>query len=86
MSTEAPSPAISVLVGGVGELYQGDLDVGRQVIEGLAGEDLGAHVAVEDLHYGAVAVAQRLDEVQPSTLVLVGAATIGPTDWSLRFE
>ncbi|HXH58598.1 hypothetical protein [Iamia sp.] len=79
MSTEAPAPAISVLVGGVGELYQGDLDVGRRLVERLGDEELGSHVAVEDLHYGAVAVAQRLDEARPSTLVLVGAATRGRT-------
>ncbi len=75
MSTDAPLPAISVLVGGVGELYQGDLDVGRRIVERLGDEELGSHVAVEDLHYGAVAVAQRLDDLRPSTLVLVGAAT-----------
>lgn len=64
---------MSVLVGGVGELYQGDLDLGRRIVDRLADEDLGAHVAVEDLHYGAVAVAQRLEDLRPAALVLVGA-------------
>ncbi|MDQ6875885.1 MAG: hypothetical protein M3042_12605 [Actinomycetota bacterium] len=68
---------MTVLVGGVGELYQGDLDVGRRVVEELAGERLGPDVLVEDLHYGAIAVAQRLAEVAPSALVIVGAAERG---------
>jgi hydrogenase maturation protease len=66
-----------VLIGGVGELYQGDLDVGRVAVERLATEDLGDHVAVEDLHYGAVAVAQRLEELQVGHLVLVGGVVRG---------
>ena len=61
------------LVGGVSELYQGDLDVGRRVVERLESEALGQGVVVEDLHYGAVAVAQRLEELDPDALVLVGA-------------
>lgn len=63
----------STLVGGVGQLYQGDLDVGRLAAERLAREDLGPAVLVEELHYGAVAVAQRLEDLHPYTLVLVGA-------------
>jgi Ni,Fe-hydrogenase maturation factor len=66
-----------VLVGGVGELYQGDLDLGRVAVERLAAEDLGRHVLVEDLHYGAVAVAQRLEELAPPHLVLVGGVARG---------
>jgi hydrogenase maturation protease len=66
-----------ILVGGVGQLYQGDLDLGRRAAESLAQEGLGRQVLVEELHYGAVAVAQRLAEVSPSALVLVGATTRG---------
>lgn len=66
-----------VLVGGVGELYQGDLDLGRVAVERLAAEDLGRHVLVEDLHYGAVAVAQRLQELAVPHLVLVGGVVRG---------
>ncbi len=66
-----------VLVGGVGELFQGDLDVGRRVVEALATERLGAGVLVEDLHYGAIAVAQRLEELAPSALLLIGATERG---------
>lgn len=64
---------VATVVGGVSELYQGDLDVGRRVVELLAAEDLGSDVAVEDLHYGAVAVVQRIEDLGPDTLVLVGA-------------
>ena len=66
-----------ILVGGVAHLYQGDLDVGRHVIDRLLEEDLGADVVVEDLSYGAVAVAQRLEELRPDVLVLVGAKRRG---------
>ena len=66
-----------ILVGGVGELYQGDLDLGRVAVQRLAAEPLGDHVAVEDLHYGAVAVAQHLEELRPATLVLVGGVVRG---------
>jgi hypothetical protein len=62
-----------VLVGGVGELYQGDLDFGRLAAEQLAGADLGPDVLVEELHYGALAVAQRIAELRPAALVLIGA-------------
>lgn len=65
------------LVGGVGELYQGDLDLGRRVAGLLAEEDLGRGVMVEDLHYGAVAVAQYLQDLAPDTLILVGAVARG---------
>lgn len=70
-------PAVTALVGGVGELYQGDLDLGRHAVDRLADDDLGAGVLVEDLHYGAVAVAQRLEDLRPDLLVLVGAAQRG---------
>jgi hydrogenase maturation protease len=66
-----------ILVGGVGQLYQGDLDLGRRAAERLAREQLGEDVVVEDLYYGAVAVAQRLEELRPDALVLVGAEPRG---------
>lgn len=77
MSTDPRAGPVTVLVGGVGELYQGDLDLSRRVVARLIGEDLGCHVAVEELHYGAVAVAQRLEELPLTTLVLVGASERG---------
>lgn len=69
-----------VLVGGVGQLLQGDLDLGRLVADILVAEDLGPHVLVEELHYGAVAVAQRLEELDPLGLVLVGAGEAGEAE------
>lgn len=66
---------MSVLVGGVGQLFQGDLDLGRVAVERiLDAGPLPPGVAVEELHYGAIAVAQRLEELRPDSLVLVGAA------------
>lgn len=68
---------MTVLVGGVSQLYQGDHDLGRIVVELLRDEDLGPDVLVEDLYYGAVAVAQRLEEVRPQMLILVGSREAG---------
>lgn len=64
---------MTILVGGVGELYQGDLDLGRVASTRLAAVPLGEDVVVEDLYYGAIAVAQRLEELSPAAVVLVGA-------------
>lgn len=70
-------PASTVLVGGVGELFQGDMDVGRRVVERLAHERLPAGVVLEDMHYGAIAVSQLLEDLVPAALVLVGAKRRG---------
>lgn len=66
-----------ILVGGVAELYQGDLDLGRVAVGRLAGEELGPEVLVEELSYGAVAVAQRLEDLRPDILVLIAAQARG---------
>jgi|SRR5919108_1446911 hydrogenase maturation protease len=66
-----------ILVGGVAHLYQGDLDLPRRAIDRLAAAELGPDVVVEELSYGAVAVAQRLQELRPDALVLVGAKRRG---------
>lgn len=81
MPTEAGSPL--VLIGGVGELFQGDLDLGRVAVERLQLEVLGGHVLVEDFHYGAVAVAQRIQELKPTHLVLIGGIVRGRTPASV---
>jgi hypothetical protein len=73
-----------VLVGGVSELYQGDLDFGRHAAEQLARMDLGRDVVVEELHYGALAVAQRIAELRPAALVLIGARPAGQEPGSIR--
>lgn len=68
---------MTILVGGVSQLYQGDLDVGRRAVAQLEDADLGTDVLVEDLFYGALAVAQRLEELRPDVFVLVGAERRG---------
>lgn len=75
--TRPAQPPVAVLVGGVSELFQGDLDLGRLAVERLQDEDFGPAVLVEELHYGAVAVVQRLQELRPDTLVLVSAVRRG---------
>ena len=72
-----PAARTEILVGGVAELWQGDLDLGRRAVELLGGEELGPGVLVEELSYGAVAVAQRLEELRPRALLLVGAVVRG---------
>ncbi|MGI8613512.1 MAG: hypothetical protein ACR2KL_06160 [Nocardioidaceae bacterium] len=71
--TERPPAPAGLLVGGVSELFQSDLDLGRLAVERLLVENLGPGIVVEELHYGAVAVAQRLEDLRPETLVLVSA-------------
>lgn len=66
-----------IVVGGVGQLWQGDLDVGRRAAERLAAEVQGPDVSVEDFYYGAIAVAQRLEDLHPDALVLIGAVERG---------
>ncbi len=73
-----------ILVAGVAELYQGDLDLGRVAVERLAAEDFGDDVLVEELSYGAVAVAQRLEDLRPDVLVLVGATARGREPGSVQ--
>ncbi|HVL97615.1 MAG TPA: hypothetical protein VM266_17300 [Solirubrobacteraceae bacterium] len=62
-----------ILVAGVAELYQGDLDLGRVAVARLQEAGLGDDVRVEELSYGAVAVTQRLQELRPDALVLIAA-------------
>jgi hypothetical protein len=73
-----------ILIGGVGELFQGDLDLGRLAAEQLSRQDLGPAVVVEELSYGAVAVAQRLQELAPEALVLIAAHPRGRTPGSVE--
>jgi Ni,Fe-hydrogenase maturation factor len=67
----------AVVVGGVGQLFQGDLDLGRHVVERLLAAPLPRATHVEDLHFGAVAVAQLLQDLAPDTLVVTGAEVRG---------
>lgn len=61
-----------MLVGGVGELYQTDMDFGRLVANRLMAEEHPRGVVVEDLSYGAIPFVHRLQELTPDCLVLVG--------------
>lgn len=75
--TDTAKAPVPVFVGGVSELYQSDLDVGRCVVERLLAEDLGSGVVVEDLYYGAIMVAQRLEDLRPTSLILVSGVVRG---------
>ena len=66
-----------ILVAGVAELFQGDLDLGRRAVARLAAEGLGEGVVVEEPSYGGVAVAQHLEDLRPDALVLVAAHARG---------
>jgi hydrogenase maturation protease len=77
VSGSARPAGLVALVGGVSELYQGDLDLGRVVVERLRQRDLPDTVVVEDMHYGAIQVSQLLEELRPDALVLVGAKARG---------
>lgn len=68
---------MNIVVGGVSQLYQGDLDLGRRAVERLQEAGSRPWVSVEDFHYGAVAVAQRLQDLAPAALILVGAGPAG---------
>jgi hydrogenase maturation protease len=73
----------TAVVGGVSQLYQGDWDFGRRVLEVLATANLAPTVALEHFDYGAVAVVQRLGELAPDLLILVGAAERGQPPGSM---
>ncbi|MDQ6884764.1 MAG: hypothetical protein M3077_11110 [Candidatus Dormibacteraeota bacterium] len=47
------------------------------IVERLLKEQLGPDVMVEDLFFGALAVCQRLEELRPEAMILVGAAVRG---------
>lgn len=68
---------LTLVVGGVGELFQRDLDLGRLVVERLLSRPPRPGLVVEDFCYGAIAVTARLDELAPDGLVLVGAKSRG---------
>lgn len=57
----------------MGELFQGDLDLGRLAAESLGDEAKPPLIWVEELHYGAVAVVQRIQELGVDSMILVGA-------------
>lgn len=76
---------MGVLIGGVSQLYQGDLDLGRRAAARLVEDPPSVpDVRVEDLYYGAVAIAQRLEELIPSVLLLIGAEQRGREPGSIE--
>ncbi len=88
-STPAPAPSSErrtprILVGGVGLPWRRDLDLGRLIVEALAGEPWPADVLVEDLSYSAHRVMHRLEEVRPDRLVLVAATERGDEPGTVR--
>jgi hydrogenase maturation protease len=74
------------LIAGVGYSNLSDLSVGPVVAAQLRKERWPAHVEVEDLSYGPVAVVHRLAEAVPSytRLVLVGAVDRGARGAGVR--
>lgn len=78
MSALPDTPAgLTVVVGGVGELFQHDLDLGRLAVERLAERPQRPGVVIEDFCYGAIAVTARLEELSADVLVLVAAKERG---------
>jgi hydrogenase maturation protease len=67
------------LIAGVGYSNLSDLSVGPVVVAWLRKEQWPAHVEVDDLSYGPVAVVHRFAEASPpyECLVLIGAADRG---------
>jgi len=61
-----------VLVGGIGLPWLRDLDFGTQFVRRVEGLDWPEHVMVEDLSFAAHRALDRLLEIQPSRVVLVG--------------
>jgi hydrogenase maturation protease len=62
-----------VLVGGIGLPWLRDLDFGTQFIRRIEGEDWPPGVTVEDLSYSGHRVLDRLKELKPHKVILVGA-------------
>jgi hydrogenase maturation protease len=62
-----------VLVGGIGLPWLRDLDFGTQFIRRIEGEKWPDGVYVEDMSYSAHRVLDRLKELRPHKVILVGA-------------
>ena len=61
-----------VLIGGIGLPWLRDLDFGTQFVRRVEGLDWPEHVLVEDLSFAAHRVLDRIVEIGPSKVVLVG--------------
>ena len=61
-----------VLVGGIGLPWLRDLDFGTQFVRRFEGLEWPEHVLVEDLSFAAHRVLDRIVEIGPSRVILVG--------------
>ena len=84
MNATGDQGAARALVGGFGRPGMRDLDFGRQVVSYLEALEWPQDVVVEDLSYSAPLVLHRLQELNPSKVVLLGAAARGDQPGSLR--
>ena len=60
------------LVGGIGLPWLRDLDYGTQWVNRVAHHSWPDHVLIEDMSYAAHRVLDRLQEIRPSKVILVG--------------
>ena len=75
--TETPKPAKAakkrrILVGGIGLPWLRDLDFGTQFIRRIEGEEWPEGVSVEDMSFSGHRVLDRLLEMRPHKVILVG--------------
>jgi len=61
-----------VLIGGIGLPWLRDLDFGTQFVRRVEGLDWPEHVMVEDLSFAAHRVLDRINEIAPARVILVG--------------
>jgi hydrogenase maturation protease len=73
--TEQPSKPKRrrIVVGGIGLPWLRDLDYGTQFIRRIEGEDWPKGVYIEDLSFAGHRVLDRLKELRPHKVILVGA-------------
>lgn len=84
LSTPGARPVCQALVGGLGLPGLRDLDFGRQVVRYLEPLEWPEGVVVEDLSYAAHLVLDRVQELRPTKVVMVGVAARGMRPGSLR--
>ena len=70
--TEGKATRGPVLVGGIGLPWLRDLDFGTQFVRRVEGLEWPEHVMIEDLSFAAHRALDRLREIEPSRVVLVG--------------
>ncbi len=77
MTDDAPQPSKRkrrrIVVGGIGLPWLRDLDFGTQFLRRIEGEEWPKGVYVEDMSYAGHRVLDRLKELRPHKVILVGA-------------